>query len=77
LNPEDRVRIHEEIFQLVYNGNGGFTHDEVYSMPIAIRHFNIRMLVLQRQREKEASEKQSDTNTITPKPVARPIIKKP
>lgn len=77
LNPEDRVRIHEEIFQLVYNANGGFSHDEVYSMPIVLRHFNIKMLILQRKREKEAAEREPDTNTITPKASSRPQIKKP
>jgi hypothetical protein len=66
LNPEDRIRIYGDIFQLIYNSNGGFTWNEVYSMPISTRYFNIKMLIHQREKEKEASEKQPDTNKSRP-----------
>jgi hypothetical protein len=67
LNPEDKVRIHEEIFNLAYNSNGGFTHDEVYSMPIFLRYFYIRMLIKQRQLEKQESERNTEDSTPTTK----------
>lgn len=67
LNPEDKVRIHEEIFQMVYNSNGGFTHDELYSMPIYLRYFNMKLLIQQKEKEKEAQEKRSDTHSSYPK----------
>ena len=63
MNPEDKIRIHEEIFQFVYNSNGGFTHDELYSMPIYLRYFNMKLLVNQKQKEKETSEKQPNTHS--------------
>jgi len=74
LTPEDRVRIHEEIFHLVYNSNGGFTHDEVYSMPIYLRYFNLRFLLKQKEQEKEASEKQQDSKSVSPKPGPSKIL---
>jgi len=63
LNPEDRVRIYSDIFQLCYHGNG-FTWDEVYSMPISTRYFNIKMLIREREKENSQNEKQPDTNEV-------------
>lgn len=73
LNPEDKVRIHEEIFNLVYHSNGGFSHDEAYSMPVFLRYFNLKMLLNQKQKEKEAAENKPEN---TPPPVKGPPITK-
>ncbi len=70
LAPEDKVRIHQEIFHLIYNSNGAFTHDEVYSMPIFLRYFYLRMLIEQREKENEQSKRQE--NPSKSKQVARP-----
>jgi hypothetical protein len=61
----------------VYNSHGGFTHDEVYTMPIFLRYFYLKMLI--DQKEKEANEAKNQESDMTPKPktVARPNIKKP
>jgi len=67
LNPEDRVRIHEEIFYLSYYSNGGFTHDEVYSMPVFLRYFNLKMLVNQKEKEK-TEPPHEDTGGVVAKP---------
>ena len=63
LSNEDKLRVHDEIATLYYNSNGGISHDEAYSMPISLRAFNIRWLINQREKEKEAQEKQSNNNT--------------
>jgi fido (protein-threonine AMPylation protein) len=70
LAPEDKVRIHQEIFHLIYNSNGAFTHDEVYSMPIFLRYFYLRMLIEQREKENEQAKRQE--NPSKSKQVARP-----
>ena len=67
LSPEDIVRVHDEIATLYYNSNGGIDHDIAYSMPIALRAYNIRWLVRQKEKEKEAQEKQSNSTTPIPK----------
>jgi hypothetical protein len=72
LTPEDKFRIHQEIFHLSYNSNGGFTHDEVYTMPVYLRYFNLKMLIEQRKKE---SEKVPDEKTA-PKTISRPTPKK-
>jgi hypothetical protein len=78
LSPDDKVRIHKEIFHLVYNSNGGFTHDEVYTMPIFLRYFYLRMLIEQKETEqKEANSQERMPSGPVPKNPARPFVKKP
>jgi hypothetical protein len=72
--PEDKVRIHQEIFQLAYNSNGGFTHDEVYSMPVFLRYFYLRMLIEQREKENKAEKGKENDMTTRNKQVSRPPI---
>ena len=74
LTPEDKVRVHQEIFQLVYHGNG-FTHDEVYSMPIPLRYFNLKMLIEQKEKEKEEVNRPQEN--VVQKSPARAFVKKP
>ena len=57
LKPEHKPHIHEEIFVLCYFGEGGFTHDEVYYMPIWLRKFYIKQIEKVKDKEKEEYEK--------------------
>jgi hypothetical protein len=73
--PNDKVRVHEEIFNLIYNANGGFTHDEVYEMPVYLRYFYLKLLVRRReQEEEEMKNSQSSSPANQPKQPARPAI---
>lgn len=78
LMPEDKLRIHEEIALLYYNSNSGVSHDEAYSMPIALRNFNIRWIIRQKELEKQSHDKANDasTNTVTPKGPPRVLPRK-
>jgi len=40
--PEDRVRLHESIFNLIWWGDGRWDWDTVYNMPIFLRDFWIK-----------------------------------
>tara|TARA_S200002703_G_scaffold80689_1_gene69618 strand:- start:177 stop:416 length:240 start_codon:yes stop_codon:yes gene_type:complete len=53
----NRPAIHEEIFSLTYYGNGGFTHQEVYSMPIPLRKFYIQEIMKALDEQKKGMEK--------------------
>jgi hypothetical protein len=75
--PEDKVRVHSEIFQLCYNSNGGFTHDEVYSMPVFLRYFYLKSLVEQREKENKAAKDVQSTPSNTFKGPSKFIPKKP
>ena len=78
LQPEDKVRIHQEIFHLIYNSNGGFTHDEIYTMPVFLRYFYMNMLIEQKNREVEEAKKHESDMATKPTPVARPpTVRKP
>jgi hypothetical protein len=40
--PEDRVRLHDSIFNLIWWGDGRWDWDTVYNMPIFLRDFWIK-----------------------------------
>lgn len=78
LTPEDKVRIHKEIFHLIYNSNGGFTHDEIYSMPVYLRYFYFNMLIEQKRAEIEQSKSSENGNSdMTSKVKGPPKVSKP
>jgi len=51
-----RPRVWAEIFDLVYHSNGGFGHDEVYSMPVSRRRFYLKYLAKKKEDEKNQSD---------------------
>ena len=53
LTSEHKIEIHKTIFALAYYGNGGFTFDQVYNMPIYLRNFYIKQLEDTKKREME------------------------
>ena len=58
--------------------NGGMTHDEVYSMPVYLRYFNLKMLLEQKKKEAEAQKEQMGNNVpTTPNVRPKPPTKKP
>ncbi len=64
--PSDyRKTLHEEIFTLVYYGNG-FSHDDIYIMPVYLRRFYSKLLLDEKKREKDAVEKSQSSNTSDP-----------
>ena len=77
LTPEDKVRVHQEIFHLIYNSNGGFTHDEIYTMPIFLRYFYFKMLIEQREKENKQVNSTEKSSGVTQKSPSRPFTRKP
>jgi len=57
-NPEDRVRLHENIFNLIWWGEGRWDWDTIYNMPVHIRRFWVNKLNKIIQDKEEAQEKQ-------------------
>tara|TARA_R100000805_G_C3545683_1_gene59237 strand:+ start:27 stop:257 length:231 start_codon:yes stop_codon:yes gene_type:complete len=56
LSPKDKPKLHEQIFQLMYHGQG-FTHSDVYDMPIYLRNFYYKQLVDIRKKENDEIKK--------------------
>tara|TARA_R100000322_G_C5351218_1_gene168401 strand:+ start:365 stop:592 length:228 start_codon:yes stop_codon:yes gene_type:complete len=67
LKPEDKPKLHEQIFQLMYYGKG-FTHSDVYNMPIYLRNFYYKQLADTRKKENEEVKKaQQKSKPINPR----------
>lgn len=66
--------VHKEIFNLLYHSNG-FTHTEVYQMPVYLRKYYLKLLQDQREFEKNASKKDKtpiSNDMITPSKIQKP-----
>ena len=70
--PSNRAAIHEELFNIAYYGNG-FSHNELYNMPIPLRRFYAQKLVEAKQKEANAIKKASQTDSNQ---IQRPNIQK-
>jgi hypothetical protein len=79
LTPEDKVRVHKEIFTLATNTDGGYPHDQVYSMPVFLRYFYLKMLIEKREKEAEQAKAASQPKGNSPMPKNSPpgTINKP
>jgi|TARA_R100000315_G_scaffold50138_1_gene24216 hypothetical protein len=56
LTPEDKPKLHEQIFQLMYYGEG-FNHSDLYEMPVYLRNFYYQKLLDTRKKENEDVKK--------------------
>lgn len=54
------------LFAMAYSTNGGFTHTELYDLPVYLRNFYLKQLEEVKERETEAA-----------KPKRKPTTKKP
>ena len=68
--PEGYNRVfHEEIFNLCYFSNGGFTFRDVYDLPVIKRKFFLQLLKRTKDDEREAiNSKQGTSTSQTPPP---------
>ena len=74
LSPKDKPKIHEQIFQLMYYGEG-FTHSDVYDMPIYLRNFYYKQLSDTRKKENDEIKKQNQKSKLS-KPTNNPRFKR-
>lgn len=57
-----KLGLHKEVFSLCYHGNGGFTWEEVYNLPIHLRRFyimEINKVIEERNKSESAQQKKS------------------
>ena len=64
LSPNDKPKIHEQIFQLMYYGVG-FTHSDVYGMPVYLRNFYYKQLNETKKKENEEVKKANQKSKVT------------
>lgn len=63
--------LHEQIFQLIYYGKGGFTWQDVYNFPVWLRVFYIQEINKIHKTEKEAVEKVNRKSKVARPPRMR------
>jgi hypothetical protein len=63
LSPVYRKQFFTQIHDLVYHGNGGFIHSEVYNMPIWLRKFHIQSINdFQEKQQEEYNKAKGESN---------------
>jgi hypothetical protein len=53
LPPSYKSSVHEEIFNLAYHSQGGFSQTELYNLPVYLKRFYAKKLVEQKEKEKK------------------------
>lgn len=56
----DRVQLHDNIFNLIWHGEGRWDWDTIYNMPIFLRKFYIKRINKILQEREDAREKQRE-----------------
>jgi hypothetical protein len=69
--PEDRVKLHESLFDLIWYGSGRWDWNTLYNMPVYIRRFWISKI---NKMQDDAAAAREKVKTKTKKPT---IIKSP
>jgi hypothetical protein len=59
-NPDDRVKLHDNIFNLIWHGDGRWDWDTIYHMPIFLRRFYIKKVTKILEEREDAREKQRE-----------------
>ena len=66
LTPTYRDTLFTQIHDLVFHGNGGFIHSEVYNMPVWLRQFHIMKISKHNKERNDEIEKINKQNSVTP-----------
>jgi hypothetical protein len=71
--PQDRPYLHENIFNMLWHGEGRWTWDEIYEMPVFLRTFyskqiNKLLQIKLNAAEQRANQTKSTNNKIPRKP---------
>jgi hypothetical protein len=53
----------EEVHDLVYHGQGGFTYSDVWEMPVTTRRYHINKILEYLKKKAEVEEKATKGNT--------------
>ena len=65
-SPQDRVQLHENIFNLLWHGEGRWDWDTIYTMPIFLRKFYIKRVNAIIQERIDRAEQQQKQKSRTP-----------
>jgi len=69
-SPQDRVQLHENIFNLLWHGEGRWDWDTIYNMPIFLRKFYIKQVnaIIQERIDRAEQQQKQKSRTATKSP---------
>jgi hypothetical protein len=68
-NSKDRIKLHEQLFELVWAGEGKWSFETIYHMPLPMRKFWIRKINEKIQQRNQISS--AANNSIKRPPVTK------
>ena len=74
LTPPYRNILFGQIHDLVFHGNGGFNHSEVYNMPTWLRIFHIKKINEFNEKQQDEIDKAKGNSKMGDKKIHRPNI---
>ena len=75
LSQQYRKQFFTQIHDLVFHGNGGFIHSEVYNMPIWLRKFHIHAInSFNKKQEEEYKKARGESNIGDSDKIFRPGV---
>jgi hypothetical protein len=71
--PEDRVPLHENIFDMIWYAEGRWSWDDIYHMPIFLRKFYVKKMnkIFQQKIERDEEQIQERTKNAQTKHLPR------
>ena len=69
--PKDRVDLHDQLFDLLWVGEGRWTWNDIYHMPLFLRKFYVKKLNSIHEKQKTA-EKQRNKKSNPKDKIAKP-----
>lgn len=70
--PEDRVILHENLFELLLRGEGRWDWNTLYNLPVHIRKFWIYKINEKTEKRNEEIERRNSQNVSAPNKIAKP-----
>ena len=71
--PKDRVNLHDQIFDILWIGEGRWTWNDIYHMPLFLRKFYVKKLNSIHEKQKTA-EKQRKKKPNPKDKIAKPPV---
>jgi hypothetical protein len=70
--PEDRVTLHDNLFELLMRGDGRWDWNTLYNLPVHLRKFWIRKINQKTEKQNEQIEQKNSTIVNNPNKLAKP-----
>jgi hypothetical protein len=77
LTPNYRKNLFRQVHEIVFHGNGGYSYEDVYLMPIWLRNYTFQLINEHYEKQAEEAEKSSGKQQLTNNKKFGPDVKNP